>query len=130
MSELIELIQTSGLAAHLIGGVLVLARLAPVVALAPFFGGPALSAAVRAVVTLALLLAVYPSACPEPLPWPGAGELLLLSLKELVLGLALGLLTAVAFHTLTMAGQLVDRSRGVPGAGSPWPARSTFNSGW
>ncbi len=91
---------------------LVLARVAPVVYLAPFLGGPALSSAVRFVVAVAITAALYPAAAVATVDTPEAGVFVLLLAKEVLIGVCLGLLASVAFHALSMAGQLVDISRG------------------
>jgi len=113
MSELAELARQLELSGVLVAGVLVLARVSPLVVLVPFLGGPTISASVRTVAALAVALAVLPAAMAAPPPEVDAGLFLLLMLKEATVGTCLGLLAAVAFHTLAMAGELIDLSRGV-----------------
>jgi flagellar biosynthetic protein FliR len=112
MSELAELAQQLEISAPLLALALVLARVGPLVTLLPFLGGGALSPAVRGAVTLAVAVAVFPAAAPEPSALPADAGLLLLGLKELLVGTSLGLVGAVAFHVLSMAGELVDQARG------------------
>lgn len=92
---------------------LVLARVVPLVVFVPFFAGVTSSTSVRAVVSIAILAAVYPSATAGVGVLGDSVELFLLLLaKEVVIGLSLGVLAAVGFHVLTMAGQLIDQVRG------------------
>lgn len=112
MAELAELARQLELSGYLLAGLLVLARVSPLIVLTPFLGGPTLSAAVRTVVALAVAAAVLPTAFREPLEGIDAGVFVVLMLKEAVVGASLGLLAAVAFHTLSMAGQLIDQARG------------------
>ncbi len=112
MQELAALAESLELTGSLLAGVLVLARVLPLVYLVPFLGGPTLSTWVRLAVALAVTAAVLPVAWTGPPEVAAAGLLLLLMLKEVLVGACLGLLGAVAFHTLGMAGQLVDTARG------------------
>ena len=111
-SEVLRLAEALDLGALLLAGLLVLARVTPVVYLVPFLGGSAVPAAVRIVVAGAVSLAVLPAALAEPAAVDGFGHLLVLLLKEVVVGVGLGLLAAVAFHVLAMAGELAAIARG------------------
>jgi flagellar biosynthetic protein FliR len=113
VNELAELARQLELSGVLVAGALVLARVSPLVVLAPFLGGPALPTPVRTVVALAVAAAVLPAALAAPPQQVDAGLFLLLLLKEATVGTCLGLLAAVAFHVLAMAGELVDLTRGV-----------------
>lgn len=112
MAELADLARQLELSGILLAGVLVLSRVSPLIVLTPFLGGPTLSAAVRTVAALAVAAAVFPAAFDDPLENIDAGVFLVLMLKEAVVGTCLGILAAVAFHTLSMAGQLIDQARG------------------
>jgi flagellar biosynthetic protein FliR len=113
VGELVELAQRLELTGHLVALVLVLARVTPLVVLLPFLGGSSLSPAVRTVVALAVAAVVFPAASSGPLGDLPGGFVLVLMLKEALVGTCLGLLGAVVFHTLAMTGQLVDQARGV-----------------
>lgn len=128
MGELLELARSLELTGHLVALFLVLARISPLVVLLPFLGGPSLSSVVRTVVAVAIAVAIFPVAAPGPLDHLSAGFVLLLLLKELLVGTCLGLLGAMAFHTLAMAGQLVDQSRGVTMASVLDPATGAEQS--
>ncbi len=112
MPELSELAREVGLSSALVGGVLVFARVAPLVFLVPFLGGPAISAGARVIVSLAVTAVVLPTANTASLAGLDSLSFLVFLGKEALVGFSLGLLAAVAFHTLAMAGQLVDHARG------------------
>jgi flagellar biosynthetic protein FliR len=94
---------------------LVAARLMPVVYLVPYLGGQTLPQPVKMGVALALTVLVYPAVwqtgAAALLP-AGALEITALVLKELVVGLMIGFVAALAFDALRVAGQLIDVSRG------------------
>ncbi len=122
MEGLAEIARRLEVTGPLLALVLVLGRVGPLVTLLPFFGGRSLSPAIRLALALAVAVAIFPVAAPASFEPPATGMLLLLLLKEGVVGMCLGLLGAVAFHTLAMAGRLVDRSGGAPFGATPDPA--------
>ncbi len=113
MTELTELASRLELTEQVLALFLVLARVSPLVVLLPFLGGSSLSAAARTVVALAVAVAIFPLAYTGPIEGLTMGMLLVILLKELLVGTCLGFLGAIAFHTLAMTGELVDQSRGV-----------------
>lgn len=113
MSGLAELAGRLEVTDQVLALFLVLARVSPLVLLLPFLGGSSLSAAVRTILSLAVAVAVFPLAYTGPLEGLTVGMLLVILLKELLVGTCLGFLGAIAFHTLAMTGELVDQSRGV-----------------
>lgn len=95
-------------------GVLVVARILPVVFIAPFFGGPSVPAPVKMAISLTLAAVLFPAvrgamggALPE-------GPLLYLALlvKELAIGFTLAFIASLVFRAAEMAGQAVDVLRG------------------
>jgi len=94
------------------GVVLLLARLGPLVAIAPFFGDR-LPAAVRLPLGLALAVAVG----SLDVPAPQAGPLLALALilKELAVGATLGFVASLFFHAAEAAGRIADMAGGLVG---------------
>jgi len=112
VTELADLARQLELSGYLLAAVLVLARVSPLIVLTPFLGGPTLSAAVRTVAAIAVAAAVFPTAFDGPIEGVDAGVFVVLMLKEFVVGTGLGLLASIAFHALSMAGQLVDQARG------------------
>jgi type III secretion protein SpaR/YscT/HrcT len=91
------------------------ARTLPLVWLVPAFGGPRVPAAMR--VALGGLLSVLclpvllPAASSSLVTW-GAGGLVLLVGRELLVGLTVGLCAATVFRAAEAAGRLVDVVRG------------------
>jgi type III secretion protein SpaR/YscT/HrcT len=105
------------LSAMLLAGGLVAARLVPVLAIAPFFGGRLVPAPVRVAVALAFAALLLPSAGAGAAAALAAGEvgpimLGALLVKEVLVGAALGLLAALPFHAADAAGRLADAARG------------------
>lgn len=114
VTDLEELFGSDEVVRTVILAILVLARVVPLVLFVPFFAGSSSSTSLRVILSFALLAALFPNATSGV----GAlglslGQVGLLFWKEVVVGLSLGVLTAVGFHTLTMAGQLIDQARGV-----------------
>jgi flagellar biosynthetic protein FliR len=93
---------------------LVMARVAPIVQLAPFLGGRATPRSVKTSIAFALAILVAPMVwTPEFLLGDiGSGELGLLIAKELLVGLTLGFVAALIFEAVRMAGQIIDAARG------------------
>ena len=94
---------------------LVTARLVPVVYLVPYLGGQVMPQPVKMGIAMALTVMVYPAVwqtgAAGALP-SGALEIAALVTKELVVGLMLGFVAALAFEALRVAGQLIDGARG------------------
>ena len=93
---------------------LVLARLAPVVFLVPFLGGPKLSTMARLVVAVALGMACWPSAWMTLGPSATGNWVLeaLLVLKETLVGTTLALMVWTLFAAFQSAGKIIDLVRG------------------
>lgn len=92
---------------------LTLARMIPIMALAPFFGAKNLPMAIRMMFAIALVAIFLPQnlmVAKGELPFNGAfiGYLT----KELLIGTVLGFLSAVPFFIAQMAGSLIDHQRG------------------
>ena len=92
---------------------LTLARLLPIVALAPFFGSRTVPRTIRMMFGVALAAVFLPqnlmtthTEIPFDLPFVG------LLTKELLIGTVLGFLAAVPFFIAQMAGGLIDHQRG------------------
>lgn len=95
--------------------VLVSARMAPVVYLVPYLGGQAMPQQVKMGISIALTILVYPAVwqmgAAEALPAESL-HITALILKELVVGLMIGFIAALAFDAMRIAGQLIDGARG------------------
>ena len=92
---------------------LTLARILPIVTIAPFLGAKNIPMTIRMMFSVALmalflpqnLLAVHRE-IPYDVEWIG------LMLKELMIGTVLGFLSAIPFFLVQMSGSLIDHSRG------------------
>jgi type III secretion protein SpaR/YscT/HrcT len=92
----------------------ILARLAPLVFVAPFFGGKLIPVTVRAALALALAVVMLPaiSSGLAPLQSASTGYLTAVLVKEVLIGFALGFLLALVFYGIQAAGWLADTARG------------------
>jgi type III secretion protein SpaR/YscT/HrcT len=98
----------------LLGG-LAAARVVPIFAIAPFFGGRLVPVPLRigiAAVFVALVWPAVAAGAPADPSALGPGLLAALLLKEILLGALLGFLVAVPFWAAEAAGRLVDGARG------------------
>lgn len=106
-------------------GILVFARTLPLVFLSPFLGSRMAPRSVRVAVTLALTCFAVPFLAGVGTAVPGVGapglSLLALVVKELAVGLTLGLVTALVFEGFASAGRLVDLGRGANAAEAHFP---------
>lgn len=92
---------------------LTLARILPIMTLAPFLGAKNLPMTLRMMFSLALIAIFLPQnllALHREIPY--GGLFIGLCLKELVLGLFLGFFASVPFFMAQMAGSLIDHQRG------------------
>jgi type III secretory pathway component EscT len=98
-------------------GVLVLARLAPLVLLAPWLSLRAFPFTVRASVALVLAAALTPMAMATgPAPCVAVVPLYALALRELIVGALFALAASLPFYALGWAGQYADIWRGAAGS--------------
>lgn len=92
---------------------LTLARILPIVAIAPFFGARTVPMTIRMMFSVALVAIFLPAnmlAVHQEIPY---GMLYIwLVMKELAIGVILGLIGAVPFFIAQMAGGLIDHQRG------------------
>lgn len=110
---------------HLVAVALIACRLAPVTFLCPLFGGSAAPSTVRLGVALALSLFTHLAGGVGPVGPPGnSWELGAQAGREIVFGVALGLLASLPFDAARIGGRFVDLFRGssaeasLPQAGS------------
>lgn len=117
MTELLQIFgldeHTAPLAAVQVLG-LAAVRLLAVVFVVPLLGERLVPWLAKLAVAFALLMASWSALAPvaelaSPLP---SGALLLLALKEVAVGLAIGFLAALVFYAVRMAGELIDALRG------------------
>lgn len=97
-------------------GALVAARILPIVFLVPFMGGKAVPQPVQMGLAVALAMLVYPavwlSGAAAELP-EGNLHIAMLVLKEVFVGLMLGIVASLVFDAILMAGQFIDVSAGI-----------------
>jgi type III secretion protein T len=117
-------------------GILLAARIAPVVFLVPAFAGRRLPIPAKLGLVAMISMVAYPHAGALG-PVPGTLRFIGLLLKELSVGTVLALAAACLFEGIKMGGQLVDHLRGasnsevsVPHPSSPRAARHCFSRHW
>ena len=91
---------------------LLLARVLPLTLIAPWLGVRGVPGAARLATAFALTIALMPAAAGEAPPLPLSPALLVLVVRELVLGASFALATSAALYALGWAGGIVDRLRG------------------
>lgn len=102
----------AALAGPAAAGGLLLARVLPVVMLAPVVGGAMVSRRLRAAIALMIVLLLWPAVEPAgavPADW---GSYVGLLVKEAFIGLTLALMIVVLFQALIVAGSVIDVLRG------------------
>jgi flagellar biosynthetic protein FliR len=129
VQNLVRLIEELARNPVLVGGLqmagLILARLLPMIALTPLFGGRTVPARFRFGLTAVLTVGFLPGLIPEVMLAPTMGAYTLLTLKEAVIGLTLAMFILVLFESLASAGALV----GVSGGTSSSVANDPFIGG-
>ena len=119
VSVLLEL-----LSRHVQAIVLCASRILPVVFLCPFLGGPHAPGVVRLALVLSMSLGLHVAGGVAPAGPLDALELTVGVLRELVFGLAIGLLASLPFDAARMGGRFIDLFRGtsaeavLPGSGT------------
>lgn len=109
--------------------ILGMARMAAAFTLLPILGNQVLPGSLRNGVIASLSLVLLPMHLAAlPSPAPGAWELAGLALKEVLIGLVLGYLTAVFFWALESAGFFIDNQRGATMASSIDPLTGSQTS--
>lgn len=92
---------------------LTLARLVPIIVLAPFMGGKNFPVTIRIMFATALVALFLPQnllAIQQDIPYDFFWVTLML--KELLIGIVLGFLASIPFFLVQMSGSLIDHSRG------------------
>ena len=97
----------------LVLGALAVARIAPVLWMVPFLGGKTLPPQARIALAVMLTLLLFPALASGGRQVPSSPvALVALLFKEVLVGTAMGLVTALPFAALEMSGRLVDTIRG------------------
>lgn len=90
-----------------------LMRIGAMVGVAPIFGSGMVPVRVRLMLTLALTLLLFPVLPPMPVVEPLSASGLLVSVQQVIIGLAMGFTLRLVFSAMTMAGQTVATSMGL-----------------
>ncbi|MGI5863684.1 MAG: flagellar biosynthetic protein FliR [Myxococcales bacterium] len=90
---------------------LLMARVMPLILLAPFMGGDVVPAPVKMGIGIALSVLLYPLLADTPIP-PGSITFVLLMLKEIFVGLAIAFTASIAFQAAQAAGTFADNASG------------------
>ncbi len=90
---------------------LLMARVLPLILVAPFIGGEVVPSQVKLGVGIAFSLILYPFVADTPIP-PGALSFVLLMLKEVFIGTTIALMASMAFDAARSAGTFVDTVSG------------------
>lgn len=97
----------------LVLGALAVARIAPILWMVPFLGGKTLPAEARIALAVVLTVLLFPALATDLGAVPTSPiAIVALLLKEVLVGAAMGLVTALPFAALEMSGRLVDTVRG------------------
>jgi flagellar biosynthetic protein FliR len=126
MDRALGAVATGDLSTALLLLALCVARIVPVLVIAPFLGGRLVPATVKIGLAVAVALLVWPQALRGvALPQLGPVHVVLLLGKEALVGVALGLCAALVFLAAEAAGQLIDVARGASMAESLVPQSGT-----
>ena len=90
-----------------------LMRIGAMVGVAPVFSSAMVPVRIRMVLTLAVTLVLFPILPPMPAVEPLSAQGLLVSVQQVVIGLAMGFALRLVFSAMTMAGQTVATSMGL-----------------
>lgn len=91
---------------------LIVLRLTPILAFTPVFGGESTPRRFRIGLALLLAAAVTPFDAGLGVRDTAGGELLLLAVKELLIGITMALFVRILFDMIAAVGSLIDMSRG------------------
>ncbi len=108
-------------------------RVGAMMFVAPIFGNTQIPMRIRLVMTIALTVAVMPAVGDVPAMDALSLEALIVALHQVVIGLAMGLLLAMAFQTVVIAGEAIALTMGLgfasmidPQSGQSVPVVSQF----
>ncbi len=90
-----------------------LLRVAGLVMTSPIFGTRSVPVRARVVLVLALTLLIVPLIPPPPAVSPLSGQALLITLSQVVIGMAMGLAVRLMFMVFELAGQVVAQTMGL-----------------
>ena len=88
-------------------------RIAGLFSIMPVLGGGEVPVRVRVALALAITILIVPSLGPMPAVDPLSMESVYITLQQLLIGVAMGLLVLLAFNAVTMAGESIAISMGL-----------------
>ena len=80
---------------------------------APVFGNTQIPVRIRLLISVVLTVAVMPAAGAAPAMDPFSAQALVTALQQVVIGLAMGLMLALAFQTVVIAGESIALTMGL-----------------
>lgn len=108
------LLELAQLESHLLLVIATMARVGPLIWIAPFWGGRVVPSTVKVGLAAAISLLVYPFNAADPTLLARAGEVMLVGVlaKELLVGLAITFVVGMVFWAVQAGGGLIDTFRG------------------
>ncbi|MCS4502785.1 flagellar biosynthetic protein FliR [Arhodomonas aquaeolei] len=110
-----------------------LVRVGAMMLVAPVFSNAAVPVRIRVLLGVALTVAVMPAAGGAPALDPLSAAAVVLAAQQVIIGAAMGLLVAMAFQTVVVAGESISLTMGLgfatmvdPQSGVPVPVLSQF----
>src|SRR5262245_50557211 len=100
-------------------------RIGACLMVAPIFSAGFVPARVRLVLAGAIALAVAPLLPPLPAVSPFSGQGLIITVQQVVIGVAIGFVLQIVFDALAMGGQLLANTMGLSFAFNVDPLRGT-----
>lgn len=100
-------------------------RIGACLMVAPVYGARFIPARVRLVLAGAIALAIAPLLPPLPQVSPFSGEGLVITLQQVLIGVAIGFVLQIVFDALAMGGQLLANTMGLSFAFNVDPLRGT-----
>lgn len=88
-------------------------RVAGLLSVMPVFGGTQVPVRVRVALSLLITILIVPSLTPVPELDPLSFDSLLITLQQLLIGAAMGLLIIMVFNAVTMAGESIAMTMGL-----------------
>lgn len=92
---------------------LIFARISFAIGLSPFLGGKGTYSRIKVGLAVVISALLFENVAPSSAPALTTFTFMCLLIKEVIIGATLGLFTQVVFHSVQMAGALVDYARGM-----------------
>jgi flagellar biosynthetic protein FliR len=115
VGSLVEIAFSGGLGGHIVAGALSIARLLPIFFLVPYLGGKNVPAPAKLGLVLSFALILSPTTSAEVAAEAAllsTVDLVLLAIKEALVGTVIAFLAALVFYAVQMGGSLIDTVRG------------------